>query len=74
MAEFKNVHLQITFSQEAPQQEQENGKLFREAHNSMIVYIYTAYIRIYIYMIQGQRKLTSIWCLPNKYVHHCKQN
>lgn len=29
MADFKNEHVQITFSQEIPQQEKENGKLFR---------------------------------------------
>lgn len=29
MADFKNEHVQITFSQEIPQQKQENRKLFR---------------------------------------------
>lgn len=29
MANFKNKHVQITFSQEIAQQEQENAKLFR---------------------------------------------
>jgi len=39
MADFKNEHVQITFSQEIPQQEQENGKLFRGSTTFLKCYL-----------------------------------